>query len=192
MPGQPRTRRPRRRSPSRPARPSWASTSSRSSGSATTLQRVRSAVLQAGPDAGRAALRPGPTGDVRRSLGGQGGGLEGARAGRAGHRLAGHRGRAAADRPAGGPPPRPRAARAEQLGWTGSHSRSPTSPTTRSRSRSGSGPPAADTSSRPTSRRAWTIASGGSWPAWSGCGTRTRPRRATVSPSRRAAGPRRA
>ena len=57
--------------------------------------------------AGRAALRPRPARDPRRPLGGQGGGQQGPRAGRPGHRLARHRDRAAAHRPADGPAPRP-------------------------------------------------------------------------------------
>ncbi len=155
---------------SRPGRPSSGSTSSRSSGSGRrssgSAARFSDRVLTA---AERRYVRDRP-GDVRRPLGGQGGREQGPRARRPGDRLAGHRDRAAAHRPARRPPPRPgggsgRAARDGR----GSRSRSPTSRTTRSRSPSASGPPAAGTSSRSTSRSGSTSASGESWPGSSGC-----------------------
>ena len=92
------------------------------------------------------------------------------------HRLARHRDRAAADRPARRPPPRPggRAGRAARDGPDRRLDHA-TSRTTRSRSRSASGRPAAATSSRPTSRSGSTIASGGSSPGSSGCARPPRP-----------------
>ena len=78
------------------------------------VERIRAALERFGArfsgrvlTAGRAALRPRPAGDVRRSLGGQGGGQQGPRAGRPRASAGGHRDRAAAHRPARRPPPRP-------------------------------------------------------------------------------------
>src|SRR5688500_1610595 len=68
-------------------------------------------------------------------------------------------------------------------GWAGSPSRSRTSPITRSPSPTACAPRAAATSSRPTSRIGSTIASAGSWPASSVCGSR--PRSAGRAPWRR-------
>ena len=122
---------------------------------------VRAAVHEAGPDRGGAALRPRPARDDGRALGGQGGGQQGPRARRPRHRLARHRDRADADRPARGPAPRPgRGSRRAARDGADRGLDHATNPTTRWRSRSGSGPPAAAISSRPTSRSASTSASG--------------------------------
>ena len=89
------------------------------------VARIRAALEKFGPrfskrvlTESRAALRARPARDDGRPVGGQGGGLEGPRARRPRDRLARHRDRAAADRPAVGPAPwaRRRASRAARDG----------------------------------------------------------------------------
>ena len=155
---------------------------------------VRRALHEPRPDPGRAALRARPARDDGRPLGRQGGRQQGPRPRRARHRLARHRGRAAADRPARGAPPRAsRGPRRAARDGPDRACRSPTSRTTRWRSPSASGRPAVATCSRPTSRTGSTIASGGSSPASSACGSRPRPAARPPWPRmRRAADERRA